>query len=125
MHWATCEGGRCRGRTPENEHHDEVGDAASQIAPPARGGIGQANNLFGKRLSAPYLAGDERGEAATDEQAAGDEAARVGDTHDADDEWTGDEETNARPLRAPMTSHTVPMIRRATMVPATEEMFAA
>jgi hypothetical protein len=43
-------------------------------------------------LSAPYLAGDERGEAATDEEAAGDEAARVGDKHDADDEWTGDEE---------------------------------
>tara|TARA_B110001452_G_scaffold259633_1_gene256219 strand:+ start:794 stop:976 length:183 start_codon:yes stop_codon:yes gene_type:complete len=33
--------------------------------------------------------------------------------------------TNARPLRAPMMSHTVPMIRRATMVPATDEMLAA
>jgi len=33
--------------------------------------------------------------------------------------------TKARPLRAPMTSHTVPMISRAKMVPATEEMLPA
>ena len=30
----------------------------------------------------------------------------------------------ASPLRAPMTSHTVPMMRRAKMVPATDMMFA-
>mmetsp|Transcript_15325 Transcript_15325/g.36264 ORF Transcript_15325/g.36264 Transcript_15325/m.36264 type:complete len:322 (-) Transcript_15325:21-986(-) len=89
---------RGRHEEKEEERHRQVGDAASQVAPAGRGGVGDANDGFGEHLCAPGLRADERGKGEADETAAHDEAYSIRREHHPDDAGRADRHKNEHAL---------------------------